>query len=134
MFFKDVLNEYKEKEIKIFVDMDGVIADYDVGKACSYDKKRPLLTSIEKLEEISKLDNITLYILSITRKNEGIDQKNYWLDLYAPFFKKENRIIISKESNEGFSSKELKGAKIGLNFLVFAPFLNRSYFPGPILT
>ena len=108
MYFKEILEEYKEKNIKIYVDMDGVIADYDVGKACGYDKKRPLYTSISKLEEISKKDNITLYILSITRKDEGIEQKNFWLDKYAAFFKKENRVIISKESNEGFSSKELK--------------------------
>ena len=108
MYFKEVLNKYKEKEIKIFVDMDGVIADYDVGKVGDYDKKRPLLSSISKLEEISKLENITLYILSITRKDEGIEQKNYWLDKFAPFFKKENRVIISKESNEGCNSPKLK--------------------------
>ena len=34
------------------------------------------------------------------------------LDKYAPFFQKDNRIIISKESNPNLSSKELK-----LNYL-----------------
>ena len=113
MFFKDLIDTYIGKNIKIFVDMDGVIADYDVGKPSGYDIKRPLTTSISKLEEISKLTNINLYILSVTKKDEGISQKNYWLDKYAPFFKKENRVILSKESNEGFSSKELKA-----NYLV----------------
>lgn len=113
MFLRNVIDNYNEKNIKLYVDMDGVIADYDVGKASGYDTKRPLITSISKLEEISKLNNIDMYILSITKKDEGINQKHYWLDKYAPFFKKEKRIIISKESNEGFSSKELKA-----NYLV----------------
>ena len=108
MFFKDLIDTYNGKNIKIFVDMDGVIADYDVGVTSGYDVKRPLITSIEKLEEISKFDNTELYILSITKKDIGIEEKNYWLNKYAPFFKNENRVIISKESNEGFSSKELK--------------------------
>ena len=108
MFLENFLNKYNNKNIKLFVDMDGVIADYDVGKASKYDQKRPLLTSISKLEKISKKDNIELYILSISKINDGIKEKNIWLDKYAPFFKKENRIIISKESNQNLSSKELK--------------------------
>lgn len=108
MYLKDFIDQYNGKNIKLFVDMDGVIADYDVGNACGYDKKRPLISSISKLESISNLDNIELYILSVTRKDEGIEQKNFWLNKYAPFFKNENRIILSKESNEGYSSKQLK--------------------------
>lgn len=108
MYLKEFIDQYKGRNIKIFVDMDGVIADYDVGKASEYDKKRPLTSSISKLEVISKLDNIELFILSVTRKDEGIEQKNYWLNKFAPFFKKENRNIISKESNDGRPAKELK--------------------------
>lgn len=108
MYLKEFIDQYKGRNIKIFVDMDGVIADYDVGKASEYDKKRPLTSSISKLEVISKLDNIELFILSVTRKDEGIEQKNYWLNKFAPFFKKENRNIISKESNDDRPAKELK--------------------------
>ena len=84
----------------VVVDMDGVIADYDVGVPSGYDLKRPLFTSLAKLEEISKMDNIELYVLSVTRMSEGIEQKNIWLDKYAPFFKKSNRVIISREAND----------------------------------
>ena len=108
MYLKEFIDQYKGRNIKIFVDMDGVIADYDVGKASEYDKKRPLTSSISKLEVISRLDNIELFILSVTRKDEGIEQKNYWLNKFAPFFKKENRNIISKESNDDRPAKELK--------------------------
>ena len=54
------------------------------------------------------MNNIELYILSISRMDEGVGQKQSWLDINAPFFKKENRVIISRESNEFESSSFLK--------------------------
>ena len=107
MFFKDEL-ETLTGNIKLFVDMDGVIADFDVGKAKDYDKKRPLKTSIEKLKEISQMPNVELFILSVTRADTGLDEKHTWLDKFAPFFKKENRIIISREANNFEHSAVLK--------------------------
>lgn len=108
MYLKDFLEQFNDKKIKLFVDMDGVIADYIFGSAQDYDKKRPLYDSIDKLEIISKMSNVELYILSATRYSSGFEQKNYWLDTYAPFFKKENRIIISREENNMISSSILK--------------------------
>jgi hypothetical protein len=99
MYLKKYLEQFSNKKIKLFVDMDGVIADYVYNEARSYDKKRPLYNNIKKLEIISKLPNIELYIFSATRYNEGTNEKHWWLDTYAPFFKKENRIIISREAN-----------------------------------
>ena len=108
MYLKEYLEQFKDKKIKLFVDMDGVIADYDVGVPKDYDKKRPLYDSIDKLEIISKMSNVELFILSITRYSTGIEQKNWWLDTYAPFFKKENRVIISREENDMTVSPILK--------------------------
>jgi len=108
MYFKSFIESIDSKKIKIFVDMDGVIADYIVGEARDYDKKRPLLTTIAQLEEFSHRENVELYILSISRSDIGVDEKNVWLDKYAPFFKKENRIIISRESNNMEKSYKLK--------------------------
>ena len=108
MYIKEYLNKYNDKKIRLYVDMDGVIADYEFGCPYDYDKKRPLLDSIKKLELLSSMDNIELYILSVTRLDEGIEQKNIWLDKYAPFFKKDNRIIISRESNNMNNSSVLK--------------------------
>ncbi len=107
MFLKEYLEQFNNN-IKIFVDMDGVIADYEVGVAANFDKKRPLFSTISKLEEISKMSNVELYILSVSRMDEGVEQKQGWLDRFAPFFKKENRIIIPRESNDFKSSSELK--------------------------
>ncbi len=108
MYLKETLKQYKGKKIKLFVDMDGVIADYIFDSAKDYDKKRPLYDSIHKLEEVSRMKNVEMYILSATRKDEGIDQKHYWLDTYAPFFKRENRIILSRESHDMEESSILK--------------------------
>ena len=108
MYLKEYLKQFGNKKIKLFVDMDGVIVDYEVGNISRYDIKRPLTTSLNKLEEISKYNNIDLFILSISKTDLGLKEKNIWLDKYAPFFKLENRIIISKEHTNGEPSKKLK--------------------------
>ena len=47
MYFKElIINLLKEKNIDLFVDMDGVIAAYDFGRPHDFDKKRPLITNI----------------------------------------------------------------------------------------
>ncbi len=107
MYLKEIIESFGDKKIKIYIDMDGVVADYDVGKPDNFEKKRPLYTSIDKLKEISFMDNVSLYILSITRKNIGIEEKNIWLDKYMPFIDKNNRFILSKEEVRK-SSSELK--------------------------
>ena len=96
------------KEISMFVDMDGVIASYEIDKPYNFDKKRPLFNNIKIFEEISKIPGINLYILSICREDKQIKEKNDWLDKYAPFFKKENRNILSKETIVNMSSANIK--------------------------
>jgi len=109
MHFYNLIKDLSSKEnIIMFVDMDGVIASYDVGKPLDFLNKRPLTENINKLKKVSELPNVEPHILSICRKDFQIDEKNSWLDIHAPFFKKENRTIISKESYPGITSPELK--------------------------
>ena len=108
MYLKDFLEQYNNQKIKIFVDMDGVVADYNVGVPYDYHLKRPLFDSIKKLEEISKMPNVEMFILSATLKTEGYEQKQGWLDKYVPFMKKENRFILSREANNMEESSKLK--------------------------
>ena len=109
MHFYNLIKELSNnKDIIMFVDMDGVIASYDVGKPLDFLNKRPLMDNIRKFEEVGKLPNVELHILSICKKDFQINEKNSWLDKYAPFFKKENRKIISKETDTGYTSPELK--------------------------
>lgn len=108
MYLKEYLKQFGDNKIKLYVDMDGVVADYIFGSAQDYDKKRPLYDNIDKLEIVSKMPNVETFIFSATRYSSGIAQKHWWLDIHAPFFKKENRIIISREENNMRDSSILK--------------------------
>ena len=108
MNFMNEINKYKDTDIKLFVDMDGCIVDYEVNNAKDYDKKRPLFNNIKQLENVSKLDNVEIFILSITRYNPGFEEKHRWLDEYVPFIDKDHRIIISREANNMTKSPVLK--------------------------
>ena len=108
MYITEYIKRFKNKRIKIYVDMDGVIVDFDVGNASEYDKKRPLLTNIDILREVAKNENVEMFILSITRLTIGREEKNIWLDKYVEFIKPENRYIISREENNFLPSKKLK--------------------------
>lgn len=50
-----IINEIKtmakDQKIDIYVDMDGVIAEYDFGRPLDFLNKRPLLGNIKVLEE-----------------------------------------------------------------------------------
>lgn len=109
MHFYNLMKELSsKKEVILFVDMDGVIASYDVGRPFDFLNKRPLMVRIKELEEVSKLPNVEICILSICRKDFQLNEKNEWLDKYASYFKKENRFIISKETVKGLISAEIK--------------------------
>ena len=106
-FVNKIKNEYKKEKLIIFVDMDGVISDYEIGVPIDFKNKRPIYTNIKTLKKLSLITNVELHILSICKKDLQIQEKNEWLDKYAPFFEYKNRTIISKE-NTNISSKELK--------------------------
>ncbi len=109
MHIKSKIEEIlKRKNIDLFVDMDGVIAAYEFGMPLDFDKKRPLLTNINKIKELSKLKGVTLHILSCCKKDYQIDLKNEWLDRFAPFFEKDKRFILSKETITDMSSSNMK--------------------------
>ena len=113
MYFYNLIKEMaKDKNIRLYVDMDGVISSYNFGCPLNFKTKRPLTTNINTLSKIKELDNVELYILSVCRKKSEVDDKNNWLDKYASFFDKENRIIIDRESYDYSSSSLLK-----LNYL-----------------
>ena len=107
MYFKEYLKKFDNKKIKLFVDMDGVIVDYVVNDL-DYSNKRPLLTNIKKIEEVSKMDNVDVFVLSISRTDKGIKQKLDWLNKYVPFIKNENKIIISRETSNINTSYKIK--------------------------
>lgn len=112
---KDFVNDKKIDSLAIFVDMDGVIADYRFGEGDNirnnvkgtYLKKRPIYTTINNLKKINDEEKFNIYILSSCFFKEQADEKNKWLDKYVNFIKKENRIFTY---NANFESR--KDAKI----------------------
>ncbi|MBQ8193286.1 MAG: hypothetical protein IJZ46_04385 [Bacilli bacterium] len=98
----------EDKKTIIYVDMDDVIASYDFGKPLDFKNKRPLTTNIKTLSLLCNLKNVELRILSVFRFNNEVNEKNEWLNKYVPFFEKDKRTIIPKESYPHYSSKELK--------------------------
>lgn len=117
MYVIEELEKYKDKKVRLYLDMDGTFVHYDFGNADGYDLKRPLLDRIEKIKEINRIfDNITLYVLSICHENKHIEEKNIWLDKYLPEIEKEKRIIIVRDRKGNVSSADIK--KEYLNSLV----------------
>lgn len=108
----------RKKKITIFVDMDGVIADYRFGEGLKiksnesgvYLNKRPIKTTIENLRRLSNKLDIELYIISSCLFKKQVEEKNIWLDKYVSFFKHENRIYVI--ANDFESRKQLKIDKI----------------------
>lgn len=114
-YFKEYLEKYKDKKIRLYIDMDGVVTDYDLitFNPHMYEEdvflnKRPVQTIIDILEEISHMDNIELYILSVSKLEKQIDGKLKWLDKYMKFIKKENINIIPKDINAPKNTTSLK--------------------------
>lgn len=115
MYFKDYLEKFKNKKINIYIDMDGVVADYDVvnfknekEKDDAYLNKRPIMSSINVLKEISTMNNITMYILSCTKKDSQKEGKVIWLSKYMNFIKKENINLFSREEKDYLKSALIK--------------------------
>lgn len=123
------VNEIKEickknKKVDMYIDMDGTIAEYhlynpeEISRKMEeeYFKNEPLKNVIDVLEEISKINNIEMYILSLSKTKKITEKKKIWLKKYVPFIKEENWIILTKEigeySNE--NRNEIKGKNIEL--------------------
>ena len=96
------------EKIAIFVDMDGTIAVYNVYQDESVSKKmedeylkvEPVNYVINVLEQLDKLENVDIYILTLSRTLKITEQKKEWLRKNVPFVKENNWIIITKEINE----------------------------------
>ena len=118
MKFYDCIEKNKDKNISIYCDMDGVLAEYDIGNF-DYENK--------KIEDLYKEDNISIYILSICKTNNIVPDKITWFKKHMPFLKQENIILLSKEDNkyQDISSKEIKSnylkehAKNDVNIVIY---------------
>lgn len=109
-------------KVALFVDMDGTIVEYKVyqdGVITNETKElflnaEPIQLIIDKLKKISQIDNIEIYILSLSKSNIIKSEKEKWLKKYLPFIKESNYIIPIRE-NEDYNSETrtfIKGIKM----------------------
>lgn len=113
--FYNYIKSFGDKTVNIYIDMDGVVADYDFEgyindgtKDDVYLNKRPVISSINPLKEVSQLSNVNLHILSVSRYERQINGKLTWLDKNMDFIKKENIFILPRDTNDFKKSKDLK--------------------------
>ena len=107
-----------DKKVAIFVDMDGVVADYRFGEGDNiknnkpglYLNKRPIYTTINNLKMINDEIDCEMHILSSCLYKEQAKEKDLWLNKYMKFIKQENKIFTI--SNDFESRKKLKIDKI----------------------
>ena len=98
----------KNKNVAMFIDMDGTINEYVVylentilkSMGDNYTETEPVGVVIESLREISKIPNIALYILTLSKSNKISEGKETWLEKYVEFIPKENWIILTKENGD----------------------------------
>lgn len=97
----------KNKNIEIYLDMDGTIVELLFDKNQSYREKgvylnkRPIEPVINEIEEIrNRLPLIKFKILSCSKSNQMRDEKNEWLNINMPFINSNDRIIFSEEAGD----------------------------------
>lgn len=95
-------------KVAMFIDMDGTINEYTVYSddkilkqmGDNYCKAEPIVEVIDVLKDISKIPNIDLYILTLSKSNKISYEKDLWLAKYVGFIPKENWIILTKENGD----------------------------------
>ena len=95
-FYNIIETLSRQHHIVLFVDMDGVIAAYDFGRKFDFDKKRPLLHHLDVLEKMSHLEQVELYILSISPQRETDRRKTALVRSICIFFSKRSSYYFSK--------------------------------------
>ena len=110
MKFYNRVNEIckKHKKVALFVDMYGTIVEYNVypeGFVTNETKEvflnaNPLDVVIDSLKSISEIENLDIYILSLSRSNIIVEEKKQWLKKIVPFIKEQNYIILNRENGD----------------------------------
>ena len=113
------------KKVAMFIDMDGTIVEYKVyseGEITTNTKNKflyaePIMYIINELKQINNINNIDLYILTLSKSTTIVNEKKEWLKKYVNFINDKNWIIINKEQGEYNSENRdiIKAKKIKEN-------------------
>ena len=111
------------EKILVLFDMDGVCAEYVYGENVDilnnspdvYSKKRPIRSVIKVAEEMSKMENVTVGIMSSANYTNQRAQKLEWLEKYMSFLDKKHVYILvweelglSGDNRNGQKGKEIQ--------------------------
>ncbi len=121
MYFINELKKIKKENssnIAMFIDMDGVVADYRFGEGKNiennvpgtYQNKRPISTAINIIKEVNNTFDFDMYILSSCRHDEQAIEKSNWLEKNMPFIDKKHQLFVVSNTFE--DRKMLKINKI----------------------
>ena len=115
MLIDEIKEKAKSKKVILYSDMDGVLAEYGVGEKPLilaneknfYLNKRKISCTVEKLREISMLENVEIGIMSNCYFQEQKQDKIVWLEKHCPFIKKNNiNIIVLNEEPHTEETKD----------------------------
>ena len=96
------------KKVALFVDMDGTITEYRVYQSgfITNDTKELFLNAepvniiIDNLKAVNNIENLDIYILSLSKSKIINEEKKVWLKKYVPFIEEKNYIILVKENGD----------------------------------
>ena len=92
-------------EVHIYLDMDGVLANYDVGNLTSYKDKRALNNNVDSIKFLSTIPNVELFILSVCKDEMEKNDKDMWLESHANFIMKDKRFFLMKDGKPNMEVK-----------------------------
>lgn len=92
----------------MFIDMDGTINEYTLYSDATilkqmsdnYSSTEPILSVIETLEEISKIPNISLYILSLSKSVKITEEKYKWFSKICKFYQEKIGLYLQKKPED----------------------------------
>ena len=98
-------------EVHIYLDIDGVLANYNVGNLVDFKEKRILHNNVDSVKFLSTIPNVELYILSVCKDDMEKSSKNSFLDINANFIMNDHRIFLNKDDKSVMEIKSdyLKG-------------------------
>lgn len=112
----------ENNKVAMFIDMDGTIVEYPVYQDADitinsknlFINQEPVKVIIKELNEINKIKNIDLYILTLAKSNIIVEEKKKWLKKNVSFIEENNWIIVNKEQGEYNKENRdyIKGNKI----------------------
>ena len=129
----NIIEKNKTKKIAIFVDMDGVVADYRFGEGNNiksnvpgtYSNKRPIETTINNLKQIHEKTHCEMFILSSCLYKEQANEKKVWLNINMPFIKEDNMIFVITDN---FEDRKKNNAILNTKFVVNPKFVFDSFY------